>query len=231
MTTDETQQNHFTVAYDELRSQFMGQNKLLDAVLPPGIFMIVNSLWGLQAALFTAVGTAAVFSAVRLMRREKLWFSLSGLLSVFVAAGFAWWMSRAEGFFLPSILSNTALVLISLLSVLLKKPLMAWISHYSRGWPRAWYWHPRVRPAYGEVTLVWVILMAVRLVVQLFLYTSHRVNALGVFQIITGTPATVVLLVLSYLYGAWRLKRLHGPSVQEYQNGDPPPWQGQQRGF
>ena len=31
--------------------------------------------------------------------------------------------------------------------------------------------------------------------------------------------------------GLWRLGNLGGPSVEEFKNGAPPPWQGQQRGF
>jgi hypothetical protein len=48
---------------------------------------------------------------------------------------------------------------------------------------------------------------------------------------ITGWLGTVTLLVLSYLYGTWRLQRLRGPSVQEFSQGAQPPWAGQRRGF
>jgi hypothetical protein len=51
---------------------------------------------------------------------------------------------------------------------------------------------------------------------------------LGLF---TGWPGTVVLLILTYLYGTWRLARLGGPSVAEFHAGTPPPWTGQRRGF
>jgi UPF0716 family protein affecting phage T7 exclusion len=46
-----------------------------------------------------------------------------------------------------------------------------------------------------------------------------------------GWPATIALLVVSYLYGTWRLNRLGGPSVEELQERASPPWEGQQRGF
>jgi len=39
------------------------------------------------------------------------------------------------------------------------------------------------------------------------------------------------LLVVSYLYGIWRLGNLEGPSVEEFKLGQEPPWEGQKRGF
>jgi len=39
------------------------------------------------------------------------------------------------------------------------------------------------------------------------------------------------LLVISYLYGTWRLRHLKGPSVEEFKAGAEPPWTGQRRGF
>ena len=41
----------------------------------------------------------------------------------------------------------------------------------------------------------------------------------------------VLLLIVSYLYGTWRLRSLGGPSVEEFKSGAEPPWEGQQRGF
>jgi hypothetical protein len=48
---------------------------------------------------------------------------------------------------------------------------------------------------------------------------------------LTGWLATVILLVISYLYGTWRLAQVRGPSVEEFWYGTPAPWQGQRRGF
>jgi UPF0716 family protein affecting phage T7 exclusion len=49
--------------------------------------------------------------------------------------------------------------------------------------------------------------------------------------LVTGWPLTVLLLILTYVYGLWRLQRLGGPSVDEFRAAAPPPWVGQRRGF
>ena len=54
---------------------------------------------------------------------------------------------RAEGFFLPGILSGALTALLCLVSVRIKRPLVAWISYITRRWPLEWYWHSKVCPA------------------------------------------------------------------------------------
>ena len=105
-----------------------------------------------------------------------------------------------------------------------------------RSWKRPnsaedWYWHSRVRPAYTEVTLAWILFFALRLFWQVTLFQGRDVSQLALVNALTGWPATIVLLILSYLYGTWRLATLRGPSVEEFRNNIPAPWQGQRRGF
>ena len=61
--------------------------------------------------------------------------------------------------------------------------------------------------------------------------TGVQINGNGYVQLLTGWPATILLLIASYLYGTWRLRKLGGPSVEEFKAGTEPPWEGQQRGF
>jgi len=46
-----------------------------------------------------------------------------------------------------------------------------------------------------------------------------------------GWPVTILVLVISYIYGIWRLRKLGGPGVEEFTEGADPPWKGQTRGF
>jgi hypothetical protein len=39
------------------------------------------------------------------------------------------------------------------------------------------------------------------------------------------------VLAVSYVYGIWRLRKLGGPGVEEFESGKEPPWDGQTRGF
>ncbi len=216
---------------EELRAVFAGRNSFLDAILPPILFLLVNGLAGFQAAMWSALALSVVIAAVRIFRKQSLLYALAGVGSVAVAIGIAWFLGKSEGFFLPGLISGSMTLLLTVVSLVIRRPMVAWTSFIARRWTLDWYWHPQVRPAYSEVTFAWTLFFAARLLLQFSLFENQDVNSLAVTNFITGWPATILLLVFSYLYGTWRLAQLRGPSVEEFNNGAPAPWQGQRRGF
>ncbi len=216
---------------DEFRTVFSGRNSFLDAVLPPIIFLLVNGLVGFQAAMWGALLLSVVFAVVRIIRKQSLLYALAGVGSVGIAIGIAWFLGKSEGFFLPGLISGSMTLLLTVVSLVIRRPMVAWTSFLARRWPLDWYWHAQVRPAYSEVTFAWAIFFAARLFLQFSLFQNENVNSLVVTNFITGWPATILLLVFSYLYGTWRLVKLSGPSVDEFRSNAPAPWQSQRRGF
>ncbi|NLE77285.1 MAG: DUF3159 domain-containing protein [Chloroflexi bacterium] len=216
---------------EELRAVFGGRSNLADSIVPPLIFVLVQTAAGFTAAMWTALLAALAITVLRLRRGQSLLYALGGFAGVALAIGMVRLLGRAEGYFLPGMVTGLATVMLCLLSITLGRPLVAWTSYIARRWPLGWYWHPLVRPAYSEVTFAWAAFFALRLLLQLSLFQQAAVQLLAVIQLLTGWPATVALLIASYLYGVWRLERLGGPSVEEYQAGTPPPWQSQRRGF
>jgi hypothetical protein len=216
---------------EELRMVLAGRSSFLDSLLPPLFFVLVNVIWGAQVAIWASLGLAVAIAVYRLLRRQSLLYALGGAGAVALAALIAHLLGRAEGFFLPTILSGAFTVLLCLVSVLAGRPIVAFTSFVARRWPLKWYWHPKVRPAYSEVTWMWVVFFGLRLLLQFNLFQEEAASLLGVVQFLTGWPATIILLIISYLYGTWRLGNLGGPSVDEFKAGAEPPWQGQKRGF
>lgn len=217
--------------FSELRSVLSGRFKLLDAIFPPVVFLVVNSIAGFDLAMWVALAIAATLAIFRLVRSQSLIYASGGVFGVLFAFLLARWTGRAEGFFLPSILNSVLMVLLCIVSVLVGKPFVAWSSFLARRWPLAWYWLPEVRPAYSEVTLMWGTFFMIRVVIQLGLFQQQKADSLAWLNLLGGWPALVILLVISYLYGVWRLENLGGPSVEEFRSGALPPWQGQRRGF
>ena len=81
------------------------------------------------------------------------------------------------------------------------------------------------------MTVIWLFYFAARLFWQVSLFQGREIDELTLINTLTGWPATIALLIISYLYGTRRLAQLHGPSVEEFRNGAPAPWSGQRRGF
>lgn len=208
-----------------------GKVGLLDTVLPPVLFLLLNGLAGFTAAMIGALGLSVLIAFLRLRRGQSLVYALGGMGSVGLAIALALLLGRSEGFFLPGIVNGGLTVALALVSLLIRKPMVAWTSYLARRWPLDWYWHERVRPAYTEVTVVWLAFFAVRLFWQVTLFQNNNVDELAFVNALTGWPAIIALLVFSYLYGTLRLARLGGPSVEEFRNGAPAPWSGQRRGF
>ncbi len=229
-TQTTSQNSKWRELFEELRL-VLGSGNLLDAILPPVIFLIVNSIFDFQAAMWVSLGLAVVVAAMRLGRRQSLLYALAGIGSVGLAIAIVWLFGRAEGYFLPGLISGGMTFALALISMLIRRPFVAWTSFLARRWPLEWYWHPLVRPAYSEVTLAWTVFFAARLLWQFSLFQAQAESQLALVNALLGWPAMIVLLVLSYLYGTWRLKNLKGPSVDEFRSQAPPPWGGQKRGF
>lgn len=218
--------------WEELRSVLSGRGaRLLDSFLPPGVFLTLNSLAGVDVALWGALATATLFAAIRIARRENLAYALGGLGGTLLAAVFVKLSGSGSGYFLPGFVSGAATVILCVMSVAFNRPLVAWTSFITRRWTLAWYWHPQVLPAYNEVTILWAVAFAARLTLEFWLYQQDALGALGTARILLGWPYIVVLLIVTYLYGLWRLGKLGGPSVEEFKAGKSPPWEGQKRGF
>jgi hypothetical protein len=220
-----------TELVEEFRTVFSGRGRLIDSLVPTVLFVIAQAIWTLEHAVWGAIVAAVILAGIRLARRESVLHALGGLAGVIVAAAIAGWMSRAEGYFLPSIVSGGLSVVACLLSLVAGRPLVAWTSYLARRWPLNWYWHPRVKPAYSHVTVAWAAYFSLRLLLQLYLLRYGSTEIIALLNAAMGWPSTIVLLVISYMYGIWKLGRLRGPSVDEFRRGADPPWMGQQRGF
>jgi len=217
---------------EELKSVLSGRGaRLLDSFLPLLIFLIANPLFGVNIALWVALGVASLFAIVRIIKKESLVYALGGLGGGLLAGIFVKLSGTDTGFFLPGLISGAITIVLCTISVVINRPLLAWTSFISRRWPLDWYWHPKVLPAYNEVTIIWAVAFSARLALEFWLFQQKAVNALGVTKILLGWPFIVILLIASYLYGLWRLDHLNGPGVEEFKTGKEPPWEGQKRGF
>jgi hypothetical protein len=223
--------NKLTEIREELKTVFSGRGSLFDSIVPPLIFLILNGLLGLPAGTWGALISVVVISTIRLIQKQSLWFALAGLFTALLALGLADWLDRQEAFYLPQMINDLVFILVFLASLIFKRPFAAYTSFLTRGWPLQWYWQPKVRPAYMEVTMAWALLFTLRLALQFSLYLKGQASFLAWLDVLLGWPFMILVLVASYLYGNWRLRRLRGPSVEEWKNHTPPPWQSQQRGF
>ncbi len=215
----------------ELRELISGRVGIADGVLPPLLFVLLNNIWGVGWAATAGIGSAVAITIWRLGRGKPTRFAVAGLLGTAIAALLALRSGQAEDYFLPGIISGAMTTLALVVSVPVKRPLVAFTSWITRGWPLDWYWHDQVRPAYSLTTLIWAAFFGARTFVQWRLFVDGQVEWLGVVRVALGWPALLALLVATYVLGRRWIEDLEGPSVAEFIQDAPPPWEGQDRGF
>lgn len=223
--------NKFQEIIQELRDVVFGSRNIVDAIVPPLLFLLFIRRAGFSLAAWSALGVSLLLVIWRAARRQSVKTAVTGVIGVLISLALVRLLNREESFFLPGILTGVGTVLVGVGSIIAGKPMVAWTSALARRWPCAWYWHPRVRPAYTEVTWFWTIFFLARVLLQLNLFQAQAAARLAGVNVLLGWPATLLLLIVSYVYGTWRLKNLGGPSVDEFLQGTLPPWQSQQRGF
>ncbi|MFH5882346.1 DUF3159 domain-containing protein [Liberiplasma polymorphum] len=219
----------FKELLDELKQVTSG--KTLDALLPPFLFVIFNALFELNIAAIVAVSVAFIIVLFRVLTKKKSVYAFFGFFTVVFAASLAYIAQNATNYFLPGIIGSFVLFIVALISLIFRKPMAAYASHLTRGWQIEWFWRKDVIPAYMEVTVLWALFFLFRLVIQGVLYLQDDVVRLVWMNTLLGFPVTILVLITSYVYGIWRLRKLGGPGVDEFIEGKNPPWKGQTRGF
>lgn len=221
--------NIFIQIKEEVKQMVTG--KTIDALFPPIVYVIGNSFFGLKIGIILALSIAIILGLYRVYKKESFLYALGGLIGIGIASAFAYFGNNAANYFLPKVITSGLSFLLGVISLIVGKPLAAWVSHLSRGWKLEWFFRDDVKPAYSEVTIVWTILFLIRMILQIILLRRGNLVELGWANIMLGFPATFIILILTLVYGMWRLKNLGGPGVDEFINEKEPPWKGQTRGF
>lgn len=176
-----------------------GVRGVLETLLPGLLFVVIYSITtSLPWSLGISVGVAAVFTVVRLLQRGGITQSIGGLVAALASAGLSLFTGRAEDNFVLGLITNGAYGAALLISVLVGWPLIGLAVGYLFGEGTAWRKDRRKFRAMQLLTLLWVALFAARLAVQLPLYLSGSIEALGTLKLIMGLPLYAPLLVLSW---------------------------------
>jgi hypothetical protein len=180
-----------------------GVGGLVASVVPVLVFVVVNTATGLQAALWSAVGSAVLVALWRLVRREPLQPAVSGALGVGVCAFIAYRTGEARGFFLYGIWFSLVAGVAFVASVAVRRPLVGVIWSGLNGTGSGWRADRRARFGYDVATLVWAVFFLARFVVQQWLYEAQETAWLGVARLLMGLPLTAVAALVTI----WAVRR------------------------
>jgi hypothetical protein len=183
--------------------QLGGVSGLVYTSLPILIFVPVNSIWNLTAAIWAAVGVAVLIAAWRVFRKESIQPAISGVLGVAVSAFIAHRTGDAKGYFLFGIYTSLAYGAAFVVSILIRWPLVGIIWGFLNGHGNLWRRHKGAVRAYDIATAAWALVFGARYVVQSQLYDTDHTGWLAVARIAMGWP----LAGLAFVVTIWAVRK------------------------
>lgn len=175
-----------------------GPRGILESVLPTALFVLLFVITrSIPIAGGAAVAVVLLALVVRLVQRQNPSQVLGGLIGVGVGAIWALRSGQGTDFYVPGLITNAVAAAVLVVSILARYPLVGLVVGLLDPRVASWREQPLARRAYTRATWLFVGLYVLKLAVQLPLYLSGQVAALGVAKLVMGLPlfALVVWLV------------------------------------
>lgn len=173
-----------------------GIRGIAESILPGLVFLVMfTATRNLSAALIGSVAVAAVFLVARLIQRTPLTQALAGIVGVALSAFLAMKTGKAENYYLVGFYTNAAYIAAMVISIAVRWPVLGLLFGYARNEGLKWRQEPERLRAYRAATWIIVGVMAARIAIQLPLYLTEHVDALGAMRLIMGVPL--------YAFGLW----------------------------
>jgi uncharacterized protein DUF3159 len=181
----------------QLSQSLGGPRGMLEAALP---FVAFTVAWmagrELYPALGAAVATAVILAVVRLLQRQSIRYVATAVVPTAIAAIIALRTGRAEDVFLPGILYNGGLALLSLFTIAIRRPLVGFVIGAAVGDPTGWAQDRGLVRMTSKLTLVLAVPYLLRFAIQLPLFLAGHVVLLGVAKVILGWPLLIAALAV-----------------------------------
>ena len=185
---------------DRIINALGGKKGLFDSGIPALVFLIVFNLRDdVIEAAFVALGLSAIITVLRLIKREKLQSAISGIIGVLICYLLVRSTGKAEDFYLPGLFINAGYGALYLLTNVAGWPIIGLVLGPLLGEDFHWRKVPERKRVYMLAGWLWVGLFFSRLAVQLPLYLSGNVNALGIARLIMGYPLFIACAWATWL--------------------------------
>lgn len=191
-----------------------GIRGLAESTVPGFLFMMIFAFTQqLDTALIASLAAGLVFIVARVVTRSQVTPAVTGLLGIALCAVFAKAGGNARDYYVPGFITNIVSALVLGISALVRWPLVGVVFGFLHGEETRWRAsRPRMR-VYQVANLLVLGLFIFRLAVQVPLYFTDQVNALGAARLVMGVPLYVGVLVL-----AWLMTRPRGNVAQQDQS-------------
>jgi hypothetical protein len=181
----------------QLSQSLGGARGMIESALP---FIAFTIAWVITRQLYPAVAaavvTALLLAVIRLIQRQSIKYVVQAVIPTAIAVLIATRTGRAQDVFLPGILYNGALAVLSIVTVAIRKPLVGFIIGAAVGDPTGWTRDSGLVKMTSKLTLVLAVPYVARFVIQLPLFLAGQVVLLGIAKVILGWPLLIAALTV-----------------------------------
>lgn len=177
-----------------------GVRGILETIVPALLYLATFVLTqDARVSVIAPSVLAVLLVAARLVQRQSIVTALSGAVGVAISVVTTLVTGRGEDYFLPGFWINGAWSLALIISLIVGWPLLGFVVGVFRSDLTGWRTDRKVRRTAIIATGVWLALFLLRLAVQLPLYFSGEVAALGVARLVMGTPLFALVILMTWL--------------------------------
>ena len=194
---------------DKVVNALGGKKGLIDSGVPSIVFLVVfNISKEVNTAIMSALALSLILAIFRLIKKDTIQHSVSGVIGVLICAYFANRSGNATDFYIPKLLTNLGYGTVYLIANLVGWPILGVVLGPLLGENFTWRNNPARKRMYVKASWIWVAMFFSRIAVQYPIYKSGNLNLLGTVNLAMGYP-----LFIATAYGSWLILR-RVPSVK-----------------
>ena len=195
---------------DKVVNALGGKKGLIDSGVPSIVFLIVfNISKEVNTAIMSALALSLILAIFRLIKKDTIQHSVSGVIGVLICAYFANKSGNASDFYIPKLLTNLGYGTVYLIANLVGWPILGVVLGPLLGENFTWRNNPARKRMYVKASWIWVAMFFSRIAVQYPIYKSGNVNLLGTVNLAMGYP-----LFFAAAYGTWLVIKSGPPAVK-----------------
>ena len=195
---------------DKVVNALGGKKGLIDSGVPSIVFLVVfNISKEVNTAIMSALALSLTLAIFRLIKKDTIQHSVSGVIGVLICAYFANKSGNASDFYIPKLLTNLGYGTVYLIANLVGWPILGVVLGPLLGENFTWRYNPARKRMYVKASWIWVAMFFSRIAVQYPIYKSGNVNLLGTVNLAMGYP-----LFFAAAYGTWLVIKSGPPAVK-----------------
>ncbi|MFW5418715.1 DUF3159 domain-containing protein [Nocardiopsis sp. CNT-189] len=173
-----------------------GPSGMVYSALPVVGFAAAVPFVALPVAIGVALAAAGALAVFRMWRGEAFMTAMGGVFGVAAAGAVSAWTGSANDFFLIGIWASLAGAVLTLGSLLVRRPLTGSIWNAMHGGGHGWRADRPSLLAHDLATLTVTAVFAGRFAVRQWLYLADSTTGLAIADTVTGFPLTALAAVV-----------------------------------